>query len=67
MVDPRRAFLLVGESLRDIGILLVMFGPLDTVFHLERANPLALGLVVTLGLLFMAMGIIIESTDQERR
>ena len=33
MIDKRRAQLLLGESIRDIGILVVVFGPLDAFFQ----------------------------------
>ncbi|PYO16453.1 MAG: hypothetical protein DMD31_02635 [Gemmatimonadetes bacterium] len=65
MIDKRRAQLLLGESIRDIGILVVVFGPLDAFFQKERPSVLLLSVVVTGGLLFIALGIILEAEEGE--
>lgn len=33
MIDRRRVIILVGETARDVGILLVVFAPLDALFQ----------------------------------
>ncbi len=63
MIDKRKAQRLLGESIRDIGILIVVFGPLDAFFQKERPSILLLALVVAGGLLFIALGIILESEE----
>ncbi len=63
MIDRRKAYHLLGESLRDIGILVTVFGPLDAFFQREPLNVGILVLVVAGGLLFMALGIIIEAEE----
>src|SRR5207245_6150621 len=49
------------RRIRDIGILVVVFGPLDAFFQKERPSVLLLSVVVTGGLLFIALGIILEA------
>jgi hypothetical protein len=53
-----------AEAIRDVGILLLVFGPLDTLFRAGRGTSLdwliALG-VALLGLLLIAIGIKIEA------
>lgn len=54
-VDARR---IAGESLRDVGILIFVFGPLDAIYQEGSA---ALGLTLAgLGLCFMWLGMILE-------
>ncbi len=63
MIDRRKAQRLLGESIRDIGILVVVFGPLDAFFQKERPSIPLLALVVACGLLFIGLGIIIEAEE----
>ena len=63
MIDRRKAYHLLGESLRDIGILVAVFGPLDAFFQREAMNVGSLTLVVVGGLLFIGLGIIIEAEE----
>jgi len=42
MIDKRKAQHLLGESIRDIGILVAVFGPLDAFFQRERPSLLTL-------------------------
>lgn len=51
-----------GETLRDIGILVVVFGPLDAFFQNERSGSLFLVAPMAAGgLLLIMLGIIIEA------
>jgi len=54
---------LAGESLREIGVLLVVFVPLDAAFHqgeLGFATIVALGIVMLAGLALVVGGILLE-------
>ena len=52
MIDTRKALSLVGETLRDIGILFIVFGPLDAFF--EKDSPgLSFLVLVVVGSLFL--------------
>ncbi len=61
--DKRKVRWLLGETLRDIGILLVVFAPLDAFFRNEPTALLPLALLFTCGLLFIALGIILETVE----
>jgi hypothetical protein len=63
MIDRQRAKRLFGESLREIGILIVVFVPLDAVFQRERPTPLLITLSMMMGLIFTFLGIIIEARE----
>jgi hypothetical protein len=63
MFDKRKAQHLLGESIRDIGILVAVFGPLDAFFQRERPSLLTLTSIVVGGLLFIALGIILEAEE----
>lgn len=63
MIDTRRALGLVGETLRDIGILVIVFGPLDAFFEKDRPGLLFLVLVVVGSLFSIALGIILEAGE----
>ena len=64
MIDKRRAQLLLGETIREGGILVVVFGPLDALFQKEGPGELIVALMVSIGLLLLTLGIIIESIDR---
>jgi hypothetical protein len=54
---------LAGDSLREIGILLVVFVPLDAVFSQGELRPetiVALALVTITGFLLIVAGILLE-------
>ena len=54
---------LVGESLREIGVLLLVFVPLDATFYQGRIDfPAQFGLAIlaAVGLLLIAIGVAIE-------
>jgi hypothetical protein len=63
MINKRKVFHLAAESMREIGILVGVFGPLDAFFQKEVAAPGALGVIVVLALLAIVMGIIIEARE----
>lgn len=61
MLDRRRATILLGETARDIGILLFVFGPLDALF--QNGGP-GMGIVIVLipmALISIAVGIMLEA------
>jgi hypothetical protein len=64
MIDAREAQRLVGESLRDIGILVLVFGPLDAFFEPRPPGPVFLTLAVGAGLCCIVLGIILEASKQ---
>ena len=63
MIDRHKARQLFGETMRDIGILISVFAPLDAFFQRERPGWLPLGSVVACGLLFIAAGIMLGATE----
>jgi hypothetical protein len=63
MINRRKAFHLAAETMREIGILVVVFGPLDAFFQKEVAAPGALSGIIMLALLAIVMGIMIEASD----
>ena len=63
MIDKRKAQQLLGETMRDIGILVVGFAPLDAFFQRERPGWLPVVFVVACGLLFIAVGIMLEAKE----
>ena len=63
MINRRKAFHLAAETMREIGILVAVFGPLDGFFQKEVAAPGALSVIVSVALLAIVMAIIIEARD----
>jgi hypothetical protein len=63
MVNKRKAFHLAAETMREIGILVAVFGPRDAFFQKEVAAPGALSVIISPALLAIVMGIIIEARD----
>lgn len=54
---------LAGESLREIGVLLIVFVPLDATFYqgeLKLATVVCLGILILVGLSLVAAGIFLE-------
>ena len=62
MIDKRRVQHLIGETLREFGVLLALFFPLDAFFQSGLVSPLVLATGVAGGLLFVTVGIIVESS-----
>jgi hypothetical protein len=54
---PRR------ETLRDVGILVVVFGPLDAFFQSERTAALPLASMIVGGLILVTVGIMLETKE----
>lgn len=67
MTRRSKAAQLAGETLRDVGILLMVFGPLDAFFQGDRRMAGTAVLLAAVGLFLIAGGIIIESRMEERR
>jgi len=63
MFDKRKARWLFGETLRDIGILVFVFGPLDAFFQRDRSDSPVLATMIAVGLLLIAAGIMIEAKE----
>ncbi len=61
MIDKRKAQRLLGETMRDIGILVLVFAPLDAFFQRERPGWFPLAVLIASGLLFIALGIMLEA------
>jgi hypothetical protein len=49
--------------MRDIGILVAVFAPLDAFFRNERTALLPLGLAVAAALILIVLGIMVEATE----
>jgi len=61
MIDDRKALQLLGESVREVGILVLVFAPLDAFFQEEVPHIPVIAAVVASALLFVAIGIMLES------
>jgi len=67
IIDWGKALHLLGATIRDIGILVVVFAPLDAYFRPERPRTSVMVLIEVGGLLFVTIGIIVESLVVESR
>ena len=59
----RKRFELLGESIRDIGVLLLVFVPLDAVFYqgvIDFPARVGLAILAVAGLILIAVGIFVE-------
>ena len=63
MIDKRKALRLLGESIRDIGILVVVFAPLDAFFQKDRPSAVVVILIIILALIFVGIGIMLEAEE----
>lgn len=63
MIDRRKARSLVGETIRDIGILVFVFGPLDALYETGGSSPAHPLTWLLLGLLSIMLGMIMELRD----
>ena len=59
MIDHRKALHLTGETIREIGTLVIVFAPLDAFLQSDQPQPL-LGVVMSLALLLIMTGIMLE-------
>ena len=62
MRDRRKVIRLAGETLREIGILACVFVPLDAAFGGVETSVLAISLVIFVGLMLIACGILMETS-----
>jgi len=63
MIDKRKTERLVGETIRDIGILVFVFGPLDALFQQPTPGVAVVALLVGGGLFFIVLGIILQASE----
>jgi len=61
MLDQRRAETLVGESVREVGILMIVFAPLEATFADVSVGTSRVAVMFLAGLAPIAGGIILES------
>jgi hypothetical protein len=65
MLDSGKAVKLLGSTLREIGVLVIVFAPLEA-FLRDQSPPLGWLLVVMVfSLLFIALGIMLEIEENE--
>jgi hypothetical protein len=55
---------LVGGTAREIGILVLVFAPLEALYREPRAIALDVGPLVAMSLLLITLGIILEAEEQ---
>ena len=67
IIDRGKALHLLGESVRDIGILVAVFAPLDAYFQAQRARTWSLVLIEVGALCFVGIGIVLESLTVQQR
>lgn len=65
MFDRRRARALVGETARDVGILVLVFGPLDALFQSGGPGAGIVTFLVTVALISVTVGIMLEAWTPE--
>jgi len=63
VIDKHKARRLLGETMRDIGILVFVFAPLDAFFQKQRPGWGPLAIVIAGGLLLIALGIMLETKE----
>jgi len=63
MLDRQRAESLVGESVREAGVLMVVFAPLEATFSDVSVATARVAAMFPVGLLLIAGGIILESRE----
>ena len=63
MLNWKRMEELVGETVREIGILVVVFAPLDAAFADESLESRVLASIVAAALGLIAAGIVLESGE----
>ena len=65
MTRGRRALRLLAETGREIGILIVVFAPLESVFVGRAVDEARLFSVVAIGLALIAYGIVVGTQEWE--
>jgi hypothetical protein len=63
MLDRTKVKHRVGESIREIGILALVFGPLDAYFAPQPSEGRLVALAVAFALILIAAGIILEADN----
>ena len=63
VIDRRRAAVLVGETAREFGILVLVFAPLDALFQTGGPPRVFVIFLMVLGLIFAVAGIMIEAWE----
>lgn len=66
-IDRGKALHLLGESIRDIGVLVAVFAPLDAYFQAEQPGTWSLVLIEVGALCLVGIGIVLESLTVEPR
>ena len=61
MINKRKAFLLLGETAREIGILILVFVPLDLLFRPVPEGALVVILLMGCGCLLIFTGMLLEA------
>jgi hypothetical protein len=61
MINWRRAYDLLGETAREMGLLIVVFAPLDSLFADSPINLPVLTTTFVFGLTLVACGILVEA------
>ena len=61
MTNWRRAEDILGETIREIGTLVVVFAPLEAVFAERSISYVAVTVMVLFGLVLITSGILVES------
>ena len=64
MLNWRRAHDLLGETAREMGLLIVVFAPLDAIFADAPVNQSVLATMIFVGLLLVGSGILIAARKQ---
>lgn len=65
-ITSRRARRLLGESLREIGVLIAVFGPLDAGFQFGATGGELAAWTACIGVLMLGVGILIEVTHEDQ-
>lgn len=63
MIDHRKALHLTGETIREIGTLVIVFTPLDAFLQSDQPPQPLLGVVMSLALLLIMTAIMLEVED----
>ena len=63
MIDKRKALHLAGETVREIGILLVVFTPLDAFFQMDKPPLPVITGIMAVALLLILGGVMLEAEE----
>ena len=62
MLDVRRVIRRLGETLREMGLLMMVFAPLDALFAERSVTPQIIAGVFIAGVIFVVCGILISES-----